>query len=72
MAHLPSDASFIGGRDLARRWRTNGNASQRLAREWLPDAMLFPAVDPDAATEPEDDAAGALGRMRPKSTGAAA
>jgi ParB family transcriptional regulator, chromosome partitioning protein len=26
--------------------------AQRKAREWLPDAMLFPAVDPDAAAEP--------------------
>jgi len=59
MALFPRDASFVAGRDLARRRRTNANASQRLAREWLQDAMLFPAVDPDAATEPEDDAADA-------------
>ena len=31
--------------------------AQEKAREWLPDAMLFPAVDPDATTELEDDAA---------------
>ncbi len=33
--------------------------AQQKAREWLPDAMLFPAVDPDATTEPEDDDADA-------------
>jgi hypothetical protein len=33
--------------------------AQQKAREWLPDAMLFPAVDPDATTESEDDAADA-------------
>jgi ParB family chromosome partitioning protein len=29
-------------------------SAQEKAREWLPDAMRFPAVDPDASTEPED------------------
>jgi len=28
--------------------------AQQKAREWLPDAMRFPAVDPDASIEPED------------------
>ena len=32
--------------------------AQQKAREWLPDAMLFPAVDPDAPTEPENEADG--------------
>lgn len=31
--------------------------AQQKAREWLPDAMRFPAVDPGAAVEPEDEAA---------------
>ena len=30
--------------------------AQRKAREWLPEAMLFPAVDPNAAAEVEDEA----------------
>jgi hypothetical protein len=30
--------------------------AQEKAREWLPDAMLFPAVDPDAAITPADEA----------------
>jgi len=30
--------------------------AQQKAREWLPDAMLFPAIDPDAITQPEDEA----------------
>jgi hypothetical protein len=30
--------------------------AQQKARQWLPDAMLFPAVDPDAASEPDDGA----------------
>lgn len=30
--------------------------AQRKAREWLPEAMLFPAVDPGAAAEIEDEA----------------
>jgi ParB family chromosome partitioning protein len=29
--------------------------AQRKAREWLPEAMLFPAVDPNAAAEDEAD-----------------
>jgi hypothetical protein len=29
--------------------------AQRKAREWLPEAMLFPAVDPNAAAEVEDE-----------------
>jgi hypothetical protein len=33
--------------------------AQLKAREWLPDAMLFPAVDPDAPIAPEDDGADA-------------
>lgn len=33
--------------------------AQQKAREWLPDAMRFPAVDPEAATDPEDEAADA-------------
>ena len=40
--------------------------AQQKARQWLPDAMQFPAVDPDAAIEPNDEAAGAPGRMQPK------
>ena len=28
--------------------------AQQKAREWLPDAMLFPAVDPKASTEQDD------------------
>jgi len=32
------------------------NAAQRKAREWLPEAMLFPAVDPDAASGRDEDA----------------
>ena len=28
--------------------------AQQKAREWLPDAMRFPAVDPDASTEPQE------------------
>jgi len=27
---------------------------QQKAREWMPDAMRFPAVDPDAITETQD------------------
>jgi hypothetical protein len=30
--------------------------AQEKAREWLPDAMRFPAVDPDARAEAEDEA----------------
>jgi ParB family chromosome partitioning protein len=30
--------------------------AQRKAREWLPEAMLFPAVDPSAPAEVEDEA----------------
>ncbi len=30
--------------------------AQRKAREWLPEAMLFPAVDPSATAEVEDEA----------------
>jgi ParB family chromosome partitioning protein len=30
--------------------------AQEKAQEWLPDAMLFPAVDPNAAIEPDDEA----------------
>ena len=30
--------------------------AQRKAREWLPEAMLFPAVDPGAPAEVEDEA----------------
>jgi hypothetical protein len=33
--------------------------AQAKAREWLPEAMLFPAVDSDVTTESEDDAADA-------------
>jgi ParB family chromosome partitioning protein len=29
-------------------------AAQQKAREWMPDAMRFPAVDPDAITEPQE------------------
>jgi ParB family transcriptional regulator, chromosome partitioning protein len=29
--------------------------AQQKAREWLPDAMRFPAVDPDAASDPEEE-----------------
>jgi ParB family chromosome partitioning protein len=38
----------------ARAAATPTPAKQK-AREWLPDAMLFPAVDPDAAITPEDE-----------------
>jgi ParB family chromosome partitioning protein len=31
--------------------------AQRKAREWLPGCMLFPAVDPGAASDPSDDEA---------------
>jgi ParB family transcriptional regulator, chromosome partitioning protein len=31
--------------------------AQQKARAWLPGAMRFPAIDPNAATEPEDEAA---------------
>ena len=31
-------------------------AAQEKAREWLPDAMRFPAVNPDASAEAEDEA----------------
>lgn len=34
--------------------RSAATPSQQKAREWLPDAMLFPAVDPDAVNEPEE------------------
>jgi ParB family chromosome partitioning protein len=30
--------------------------AQQKAREWLPDAMRFPAVNPDAVSEAEDEA----------------
>jgi Plasmid pRiA4b ORF-3-like protein len=30
--------------------------AQRKAREWLPEAMLFPVVDPNASAEVEDEA----------------
>ena len=30
--------------------------AQRKAQEWLPEAMLFPAVDPNAPAEVEDEA----------------
>jgi ParB family transcriptional regulator, chromosome partitioning protein len=33
--------------------------AQQKARDWLPGAMLFPAVDPKASTEPEDEASDA-------------
>ena len=29
--------------------------AQRKAREWLPDAMRFPAVNPDAVAEAEEE-----------------
>jgi ParB family chromosome partitioning protein len=29
--------------------------AQQKAREWLPDAMRFPAIDPDATAEVEDE-----------------
>ena len=32
---------------------------QQKAREWLPDAMRFPTVDPDARAEAEDESADA-------------
>ncbi len=41
--------------DTARTAATSTPAQQK-AREWLPDAMLFPAVDPNAAITPEDEA----------------
>jgi len=31
-------------------------AAQEKAREWLPDAMRFPAVNPDAITQAEEAA----------------
>jgi hypothetical protein len=30
-------------------------AAQRKAQDWLPEAMLFPAVDPNGGTAPEHD-----------------
>jgi ParB family chromosome partitioning protein len=39
--------------DSARATATPTPAQQK-AREWLPDAMRFPAVGPHASTEPED------------------
>ena len=30
--------------------------AQRTAREWLPEAMLFPAIDPDRVDEPDEEA----------------
>jgi ParB family transcriptional regulator, chromosome partitioning protein len=46
---------------LARHFQTARAAAaptpaQRKAREWLPEAMLFPAVDADAPAEAEDEA----------------
>jgi ParB family transcriptional regulator, chromosome partitioning protein len=35
---------------------TEPTEAQRKAREWLPEAMLFPAVDPSAPAEVEDEA----------------
>ncbi len=35
---------------------TEPTEAQRKAREWLPEAMLFPAVDPGAPPEVEDEA----------------
>ena len=31
------------------------SAAQEKAREWLPDAMRFPAVNPDAVAEAEEE-----------------
>jgi len=39
--------------------RSAATPAQQKAREWLPDAMLFPAVDPDAVSEPDDEASDA-------------
>ena len=41
--------------DTARAAATPTPAQEK-AREWLPDAMRFPAVDPDASAEAEDEA----------------
>lgn len=30
--------------------------AQRMARDWLPEAMLFPAIDPDRVDEPDEEA----------------
>jgi ParB family chromosome partitioning protein len=35
---------------------TEPTEAQRKAREWLPEAMLFPAVDPNVSVEVEDEA----------------
>jgi ParB family chromosome partitioning protein len=40
--------------DAARSAATPTPAHEK-AREWLPDAMRFPAVDPDARAEPEEE-----------------
>ena len=45
--------------------RCEPTPAQQKAREWLPDAMLFPAVDPDAAAEAEEEPEWLRGRMRP-------
>ena len=51
--------SLIWHFESARSAATPSLAQQK-AREWLPDAMLFPAVDPNAVTEPKDEEAHAL------------
>ena len=47
--------SLIWYFDTARSAATS-TPTQQKAREWLPDAMRFPAVDPDAGADAEDEA----------------
>jgi ParB family chromosome partitioning protein len=46
--------------------------AQQKAREWLPDAMRFPAIDPDATVEAKTNRISRRGKKRPDPCGAAA
>jgi hypothetical protein len=42
--------------DMLRKWMTEVQTeAQQNARAWLPEAMLFPAVDADAPAATEDE-----------------
>ena len=52
--HIKSYMKNPQARVVALSSRTREGAQEK-AREWLPDAMRFPAVDPDASAEAEDE-----------------
>lgn len=34
---------------------------EKIARDWLPEALVFPAIDPDKRVEPSEDVAAKAG-----------